>query len=130
MEELQMAISDRVQSGQEELLQIARLHGENLSRRAFGERGPDLQVTLSDLEQFLRPIVAAMASGFLAASAEEQTQRLGEELPCPTCGQGCQRKSRERTLTGEQGAFSWDEAVCHCPVCDRSFFPSTDRAEG
>lgn len=78
-----MAISNRVQSGQEKLLQIARLHGENLSQRAFGERGPDLQVTLADLEQFLQPIVAAIASGFLAASAEEQTQRLGEDLPKP-----------------------------------------------
>ena len=112
-----------------ELVQSARLLGENLSRRAFGERGPDLNVTLADLEQFLRPLVQAMASGFLATSAEEQTERLAETLPCPTCGRECSREEQERTLTAEEGPFTWSEPACHCTHCDRSFFPSTDGFE-
>ncbi len=124
-----MAMMKTVESRREELVQAARLLGENLSRRSFGERGPDLNVTLADLEQFLRPLVQAMAGGFLAVSAGEQAQRLAETLPCPTCGRECSREERERTLTAADGPLAWSEPVCHCEHCERSFFPSTDRAQ-
>lgn len=128
-EGLGMAIHAAVAAKRDELVQSARLLGENLSRRAFGERGPDLQVTLADLEQFLRPLVAAMAGGFLAGSVEDQTERLSETLPCPTCGHACSREEGERTLAAEHGPFTWSEPVCHCPHCERAFFPSADRLE-
>ena len=102
-----MPMSKTVESKRDELVQSARLLGKNLSRRAFGERGPDLNVTLTDLEQFLRPLVQAMAGGFLAASAEEQTQRLSETLPCPTCGRECSREDHQRTLTSAEGPLTW-----------------------
>lgn len=124
-----MAMTESVAAKQDDLVRSARLLGENLSRRTFGERGPDLKVTLSDLEQFLRPVVSAIAEGFLAASANEQSQRLPETFPCPTCGQACPRETREHTLVGEQGPFSWMEPVGHCEHCERSFFPSADRAQ-
>jgi NADH pyrophosphatase NudC (nudix superfamily) len=125
-----MSIPAAIDEKQGELMQVARLLGENLSRRAFGEHGPDLKVTLVDLEQFLRPIVAAVAEGFLAVSAQEQTQRLSETLPCPTCGRACSRSEHKRTLRGELGAFTWSEPACYCERCERSFFPSTDHPEG
>ena len=124
-----MAVSAAVEAKRDELVQAARLCGENLSRRAFGERGPDLKVTLADLEQFLRPMIEAMAGGFLAVSAQEQTQRLAESLPCPTCGRACSRAEHRRTLRGEQGAFSWSEPKCYCSYCERSFFPSASGPE-
>lgn len=124
-----MAITAAVAAKRDELVQSARLLGENLSRRAFGERGPDLNVTLVDLEQFLQPLVVALAGGFLAGSAAPQTERLAETLPCPTCGHECAREGSERTLTAEHGPFTWNEPVCHCPHCERAFFPSADRAE-
>lgn len=125
----EMAMTKTVEAKREELVQAARLLGENLSRRSFGERGPDLNVTLTDLEQFLRPLVQAMAGGFLAVSASEQAQRLAETLPCPTCGRECSREDHERTLTAADGPLTWSEPVCHCEHCERSFFPSADRAE-
>lgn len=125
-----MAISPVIEGKRDELVQIARLLGENLSRRAFGESGPDLKVTLADMEQFLLPMVEALAGGFLAVSAQEQTERLAESLPCPTCGRACSRSEHQRTLRGEHGPFTWPEPVCHCEHCERSFFPSTDRTEG
>lgn len=121
-----MAITAGVAAKMDELKGIARLLGENLSQRAFDECGPDLKVTLVDLEQLLRPLVEAMAGGFLASSAEEQSKQLAETLPCPSCGHECSRKSRERRLVGEQGPFTWAEPVCHCEHCERSFFPSTN----
>lgn len=124
-----MAISASVSAKREELLQVARLCGENLSRRAFGERGPDLKVTLADLEQFLRPMVTALAEGFLSISATEQTQRLAQTLPCPTCGRECSMSPEDRSLQGEHGPFTWPEPRCHCEHCERSFFPSANGAE-
>lgn len=124
-----MAMTKTVEAKREDLLQAARLLGENLLRRSFGERGPDLKVTLTDLEQFLRPLVQALAGGFLAVSAREQAQRLAETLPCPTCGRECSREEHERTLTAADGPLTWSEPVCHCEHCERSFFPSADRAE-
>ena len=124
-----MSLTKAVESKREELVQSARLLGENLSRRALEERGPDLNVALVDLEQLLRPLVQAMASGFLATSAGEQSLRLAETLPCPTCGRECERREHERTLTAEDGLFTWSEPTCHCQQCDRSFFPSAGGAE-
>lgn len=124
-----MAMTKTVEAQREELVQAARLLGENLSRRSFGERGPDLNVTLADLEQFLRPLVQAMAGGFLAVSASEQAQRLAETLPCPTCGRECSREEHKRTLTAADGPLAWSEPVCHCEHCERSFFPSANRAQ-
>lgn len=77
----------------------------------------------------LRPLVEAMAAGFLGVSAGEQAQRLAKTLPCPTCGRECPRSDQERALVGEQGPFTWWEPVCHCEHCERSFFPSADRAK-
>ena len=124
-----MAITAVVEAKRDELVQSARELGENLSRRAFGERGADLHVTLADLEQFVRPLVEALASGFLAGSAEEQTGRLAQTLPCPTCGRACSRQEHQRTLMTEHGSFTWPEPTCFCSRCERSFFPSANRAQ-
>ena len=125
-----MSLTKTVEAKREDLVVLARMWGENLSQRAFGEGGPDLNVTLADLEQLLRPLVQAMAGGFLGKSAEEQKQRLAETLPCPTCGRECSKEEQERTLTTEDGPFSWSEPTCRCEQCDRSFFPSADGVEG
>lgn len=124
-----MAISSAVLARTDEMKQLARLLGENLSKRAFGERGPGLGMTLMDLEQILRPLVEEMAGGFLGTSAEEQSKRLSETLPCPSCGRECVLKTRERRMVGEHGPFCWAEPVCQCAHCERSFFPSANRPE-
>ena len=129
MEGLKMAISATVESKRNELVVSARLWGGNLSRQAFGEQGPDLNVTMADLEICLRPVVEALAEGFLSVAAEQQTGRLAETLPCPSCGRACPKSHRERTLKGEHGPFTWGEPVCYCDDCERSFFPSANRAQ-
>ena len=88
-----------------------------------------MNVSLADMEQSLRPLVEAMASGFLAVAAKEQTQRLAETMPCPDCGRECPRSDHDRMLRAEHGSFTWSEPVCHCSHCERSFFPSARRAE-
>jgi hypothetical protein len=124
-----MGINSQLQGKLDDLIGPASLLGKNLSQRAFGEKGPDLKMTLADLEQALKPLVQAMAAGFLSAATREQAGRLSDTQACPTCGRECPQKRRERKMTGENGPFTWPEPVCHCEHCERSFFPPADRAE-
>lgn len=113
-----------------ELEQWAGQMGEILCKKAFGERGPDLATSLADLEQLLGPVLEQLAAGFLQASVRQQSDRLPDELACPTCGVGCPRVTnpRERTMTTEHGDFRWREPACHCDRCQRSFFPAAEGA--
>ena len=113
----------------DELVGLVRLLGRNLSHQAFGEQGPDLKMTLVDLERRLKPLVEALASGFLSEATGEQAQQLIDVLPCPTCGRECPQIQTDRTILGEYGPFTWPEPTYHCSRCERSFFPSTDRVE-
>lgn len=115
----------------EELGQWAGQLGEILCKKAFGEQGPDLQTSLVDLEQVLGPVLEQMAAGFLRASVAQQSERLPDELACPTCGEGCLAlaEARERTMTTEHGDFTWSEPAYHCDRCQRSFFPAAQGAQ-
>lgn len=115
----------------QELGQWADQLGEILCKQAFGERGPDLQTSLADLEQVLGPVLEQLAAGFLRSSVAGQSARLPDELACPTCGVGCaaQPEPRERTMTTAHGDFTWQEPACHCDRCQRSFFPAAEDAQ-
>jgi len=123
----EMPMSKTVEVKREELIQAARLLGENLSRRSFGEQGPDLNVTLADLEGFLRPLVQAMAGGFLAVSAREQAQRLAETLPCPTCGREWPRLSVAASTTPRDKS-SWGTAITKTGSFTNSTSPTSWRS--
>ena len=114
----------------EELKQWAEQIGEILSKRAFGEQGPDLHTSLADLEELLGPILKQMAAGYLRAAVSDQAERLPDEAPCPTCGVGCAvaRAEGARQMTTEHGDFCFVERVGHCDRCGRSFFPSAEGA--
>lgn len=119
------------QAKTEELKRWAEQMGEILAKKAFGEKGPDLQTSLADLEQLLGPFLEQMAAGFFRTSVTDQGERLPEQVPCPTCGQGCPPRTaaEERSITTEHGDFRWSERACHCDRCERSFFPSASGAE-
>ena len=116
----------------EELGRSAERMGEILCKQAFGERGPDLATSLVDLEQLLGPLLKQVAAGFLQASVEQQSERLPDEVACPTCDRECSAnpQSRERTTTTEHGDFVWSEPSYHCDRCGRSFFPAAGGAQG
>jgi len=63
----------------DELGRWAELSGEILSKRTFGEDGPDLNTSLADLEQLLGPLLEQFAAGFLRGSISQQAERLGIE---------------------------------------------------
>jgi hypothetical protein len=54
----------------------------------------------------------------------------GQSHACPTCGEACDlvEAAKERPLATGDGPITLAEPVCHCPVCHRDFFPSTQPA--
>lgn len=114
----------------DELNRWAEQMGEILARKAFGENGPDLETSLADLEALLGPVLKQMTAGYLRTAVAEQVERLPDEAPCPTCGQGCALVvgDRPRRMTTEHGDFGFREPGCFCDRCGRSFFPAADRA--
>lgn len=114
-----------------ELLQqirdLAAGWGKIVARRAFGERGPGLDVDFDTMEQIARAAAAGLTEGTLGTSLEQQAQALPEEHPCPGCGAPCPARREPRALATPGATVTHGEPVCHCPACRRDFFPPAAR---
>lgn len=123
-----MGLSATVVAKKDELASRAELMGRNLAKVAFGEKGPDLNVSLLDLEQFFDQIVKGFAAGMYGEAVQQQAGRLDETAACPTCGRECPSEvpKTARSLETVHGPLSWDEPRYRCPHCERLFFPSAD----
>ena len=97
--------------------------GKIVARRSFGGAGPDLSVDLAAMEQVAQAAAAGLTEGTLAALLEQQAQALGAEQPCPGCGCLCPVDFEDRPLAVQGGQLTLHEPVCHCPACQRDFFP-------
>jgi len=112
----------------QEIEEIARGWGKLLAREAF-PKGPGLGVTLADMEEIAVTASKAVVKGAVETMTEEQSEALGGEGPCPTCGRVCELKRKPRPVTVRGGTATLDEPVGHCPTCRRDFFPSAGRIE-
>jgi hypothetical protein len=80
-------------------------------------------------------VLEAAAHQFGRALARETTERLAGAraeraevaYDCPACGRRCPVTHKERGLETVDGRARLREPVCHCPACDRDFFPSASR---
>jgi hypothetical protein len=102
--------------------------GKIVSRRAFGEAGPGLDLDFTALEQLAAAAAAGLTEGTLAATLEQQAQALGPQQPCPDCGRPCSVQRQARPLHIDSGQqIQHQEPFCHCPDCRRDFFPPPNR---
>ena len=83
-------------------------------------------VDLSAMEQVAAAAAAGLTEGTLAALVGQQAQALGAEQPCPDCGRPCPVGFEDRPLAVQGGRLTLHEPVCHCPDCERDFFPPAD----
>jgi hypothetical protein len=103
---------------------LAAAWGKIVARRAFGPEGPSLAVDFSALEEVAQQAAQGLTEGTLAVLLEQQANALGDEQPCPDCGQLCPVTCEPRTLHLKGGQpVQHSEPVCHCPACRRDFFP-------
>ncbi len=109
-----------------EFRSLAAQWGKIVSKRAFGDDGPELDVDFRTMEQIAAAAAQGLTEGTLQHLLEQQTERLPENQPCPECGTLCPTKSVTRVLAAEGAEIQQVEPVAYCPGCRRDFFPPAD----
>lgn len=112
----------------DELKDQAFRWGKLITRQAFGDQGPGLDVDVDTMEQLAQEVSKALLKGTLSELLDQQAQALPKEQPCPVCGRPCLVRHEPRTLQFRGTPVEYTEPKCHCPACRRDFFPSTRRS--
>jgi hypothetical protein len=110
----------------EELRQLRTLAaewGKIVSKRAFGDDGPGLDVDFRTMEQIATAAAHGLTEGTLQLLLQQQADKLPGELPCPDCGKLCPATPHTRSLTTQGAEVEQTERLAHCPDCRRDFFP-------
>jgi hypothetical protein len=103
---------------------LAGQMAEVFSKGIYGDDGPDLDCDIDQIEDVAVLAARAAFDAVIAQALELQNQRLPDRLPCPKCQTDSSVQFETRTIQGRMGPAEIREPVCHCPVCDRDFFPS------
>lgn len=111
-----------------EIEEAARHWGKLLAREAF-PGGPDLSITLADMEDVAMRAARALVGSAVETATGDQGAALGEVADCPLCGRSCPLEHRSRVVTIRGGTANLDELFGHCSTCRRDFFPSTQCVE-
>ena len=101
-----------------------------LAETEFGPDGPSRDTDFTTIERFGHQagqmLGRAIDVHLLARHAEHF-----QEGACPTCETAGEsnalEKTKTRPLQTQDGTIPLVEPACHCPKCNRTFFPSADR---
>jgi hypothetical protein len=107
----------------QQLHELAKQWAKIISRRAFGDDGPGLDVDFRAMEQIAHAAAHGLTEGTLDLLLQQQADKLPPDPPCPDCGTSCPTKPTSRPLTARGAKLSQTELVAHCPACRRDFFP-------
>lgn len=103
---------------------LAAKLAEVFSSEAFGPDGPPLDCDMDEIEDAAVLAARAAFDAVIARALVLQNQKLPPELPCPQCETACAVRFEKRTVQGRLGRAEIQEPVCHCPQCQRDFFPA------
>jgi len=109
------------------LRELAAEWGKIVSKRAFGDDGPGLDVDFRTMEQIATAAARGLTEGTLQQMLDQQARKVPEHAPCPDCGHMCPTRPHLRTLTAQGATVQQPERIAHCPACRRDFFPPADR---
>ena len=110
----------------QELHDLAARWAQLVSKRAFGDDGPGLDVDFRTFEQIATAAAHGLTEGTLQLLLEQQADELPSEQPCPECGKLCPTKPHTRPLTAQGAEIVQAERIAHRPDCRRDFFPPAD----
>jgi hypothetical protein len=110
------------------LRELAAEWGKIVSKRAFGDDGPGLDVDFRTMEQIAAAAAQGVTEGALQQMLAQQAQKVPDESPCPVCGEPCPTQTRTRVLAAQGTTVRQVERIAHCPACRRDFFPPADGA--
>ena len=102
-----------------------------LTALRYGPQGPPKDTTFAEIEQFGHEVGRMLAQAVDQRLTSLHAAQFQKAANCPTCQTLCQPKPSlaERRMQTSDGPVSMAEPVCHCPVCNRAFFPSAYLAE-
>lgn len=106
-----------------QLHELARQWAKIVSKRAFGDDGPGLDVDFRTFEQIATAAAQGLTEGTLQLLLEQQADKLPPEQPCPHCGKLCPTRPHTRPLAAQGAEVVQAERIAHCPDCRRDFFP-------
>ena len=107
---------------------LAAEWGKIVSKRAFGDDGPGLDVDFRTMEQIATAAAQGLTEGTLQLLLQQQAHKLTDEQACPDCGKLCPTEPSTRSLTAQGAEVEQLERIAHCPDCRRDFFPPADTA--
>jgi hypothetical protein len=122
-----MAFAKNQSKDRDELRDLVYGWGKVVTRRAFGDAGPGLDLDFDTIESLAVDAAQTLIRGTIEETLRCQFQLLGDEQPCPQCGRRCPVEKAPRTLAVRGGTIDYDEPKCHCPTCRRDFFPATSQ---
>jgi hypothetical protein len=102
-----------------------------LAACGFGPEGPVVATTFAEIEAFGHEIGRMVARSLDEKLTDQHAAHFRGTAPCPCCDTSCPIKETPNTReiqTGD-GDVPLHEPFCHCPVCNRDFFPSAYRIE-
>lgn len=102
-----------------------------LTACGFGKDGPPLETTFAEIEEFGHEVGRLLARSVEQSLASQHAEHFRGESNCPGCGHRCDisEDPETRVVQTTDGNVPIQEPICHCPVCNRDFFPSADRVE-
>lgn len=111
-----------------EVLQKMQELGRLLSAQTYGKEGPPVDLTWAEIEDLGHELGKLTATEFDQTVQRQQAEKLDAPRPCPNCGKPCSASVKHRDLLTRDGTADLSEPEFHCVSCERSFFPSADRA--
>ena len=123
-DELTMPFTKSQPEDRSELHDLVYGWGKVVTRRAFGEAGPGLDLDFDSIESLAVDMAQTLTRGTIEEILRIQFQLLGDHQPCPQCSRPCLVQKAPRTLAVRGGTIDYGEPTCHCPACRRDFFPS------
>jgi hypothetical protein len=111
----------------DQLRALASQWAKIVSKRAFGDDGPGLDVDFRTFEQIAAAAAHGLTEGTLQLLLEQQADKLPEQQAWPHCGKLCLTQPHTRSLSAQGAEVQQVERVAHCPDCRRDFFPPAGR---
>lgn len=97
----------------------------------FGAEGPPLETTFAEIEEYGHEVGKMLARALDQELTNQHAAHFEGTANCPSCESTCsiEENPKTRDVQTTDGDVALREPICHCPVCNRDFFPSTYRIE-
>ena len=106
-----------------DLRDLAYGWGKVVSRRAYGEQGPGLDLDFDSIESLAVDIGQAVIEGAIEETLRKtQLNLLGDHQPCPPCGRDCPVDTVPRTIQVRGGTIAIPGTGLSLPGLSPGFF--------